>query len=85
MAPFISDTAPHSLTTPTSVVNLYRLTLPADPPKGQRRQPIGPSYNVAPTHVMPEQLGQHPYSTKERAWLEADPEAAREGDAAIRW
>lgn len=35
------------------IVNLYRLTLPEEPPKDQNGQPIGPSYNVAPTHVMP--------------------------------
>jgi putative SOS response-associated peptidase YedK len=30
------------------IVNLYRLTLPEEPP-----EKLGPSYNVAPTHVMP--------------------------------
>ncbi len=30
------------------IVNLYRLTLPDEPPAG-----LKPNYNVAPTHVMP--------------------------------
>jgi putative SOS response-associated peptidase YedK len=34
-------------------VNLYRLTLPDEPPKDREGRPIGPNYNVAPTHVMP--------------------------------
>lgn len=35
------------------VVTLYRLTLPDEPPKDRDGRPLGPSYNVAPTQVMP--------------------------------
>ncbi len=35
------------------IVALYRLTLPEEPPKDREGRPIGPNYNVSPTHVMP--------------------------------
>lgn len=35
------------------IVNLYRLTLPDEPPKDREGRAIGPNYNVAPTQVMP--------------------------------
>jgi putative SOS response-associated peptidase YedK len=35
------------------IVALYRLTLPDEAPKDRAGHPLGPNYNVAPTHVMP--------------------------------
>jgi putative SOS response-associated peptidase YedK len=36
-----------------NVVDLYRLTLPEEPPKDRSGKPLGPHYNVPPTEVMP--------------------------------
>jgi putative SOS response-associated peptidase YedK len=35
------------------IVNLYRLTLPEEPPKDRTGRELAPNFNVAPTQIMP--------------------------------